>query len=285
MPSYDDFITKADSFRAKLLRDRAYKRLDIAKQTWDNVRSTVSYILNQLQSLISYEARYNVHRYSVEAYLTSKANQIGERAVKVSYNDSTETVDSYEVPSYARFSYDEADYQNKLKQLTPEIAKQYFKFAIPVSESPPTGDVEDVAYAYYFPDTVEHHPYYQLSLVGMTLPKMIDYGIFGLEIKQYGLGLPEGEMVYIKRTIDGADVEAWIVLNATAEITDPDTNETYKQAFKFFVYIQNYTSYTVILTLYGHKLKADSNKAFGYVMYQDVRIFPNPIKVWKGELA
>ena len=114
MPSYDDFVDKANSFRAKLLKDRAYKRLDIAKQVWDNVRSTISYILNQLQSLISYEARYNVHRYSVEAYLTSKANQIGERAVKVSYNDSTETIDSYKVPSFARFSYDEADYKNKL---------------------------------------------------------------------------------------------------------------------------------------------------------------------------
>ena len=285
MPSYDDFVDKANSFRAKLLKDRAYKRLDIAKQVWDNVRSTISYILNQLQSLISYEARYNVHRYSIEAYLTSKANQIGERAVKVSYNDSTETIDSYEVPSFARFSYDEADYKNKLKQLTPEIAKQYFKFAIPVSESPPTGDVEDVAYAYYFPDTVEHHPYYLLTLTGMTVPKMIDYGLFGVDIKEYELGLPEGEMVYVKRTIDGADVEACIVLNATAEITDPDTNETYKQAFKFFVLIQNDTSYTVILTLYGHKLMAGGGYGVAYVAYQDVRVFPNPIKVFEGSVA
>jgi len=285
MPSYEDFVTKADSFRAKLLRDRAYKRLDIAKQVYDGVRTKFKYIIEQIQNLVSYVSCYNIHRYGIEAYLASRANEIGEKAVKVNYNDSTETVDSYEIPSYARFSYDEADYENKLKQLTPELAKQYFKFAIPIDESPPTGDVEDVKYAYFFPDTVDHEAYHSQAIPALDMPVALDYGLFGVNIKAYKLYFVEGEAVMPERTIDGADVYALIMLNPMAEIEDPDTGSRYKQALKFFVYLANYTSYTVILTIYGHKLSAGSGKGVFYVLTQDLRIFPAPYKIYEGSVA
>ncbi|MBW2632432.1 MAG: hypothetical protein JRC90_11895 [Deltaproteobacteria bacterium] len=276
MPTYDDFIAEANSFRAKLLRDRAYKRLDIAKQTWDNVRATISYILNQLQSLIGYEARYNVHRYSIETYLASKANQIGEKAVKASYADSTEIVDSYEVPSYARFSYDETLDQEKRKEFTVEFMKQHMLFAIDLTYSPPTGDVEDTKFAYYFAEDVVHEPYTSETNIFGELPRIWDVGAFGVEIKKYTVYGVEGEMVMIDRTIDGQLVEGIIFFNPIAVVQDPDTNEQYKQNLKYYIHILNYSSYPINLCVFGHKFYCDAGYRYRYVVMQEVKVYPNP---------
>ncbi len=284
MPTYDDFIAEANNFRAKLLRDRAYKRLDIAKQTWDNVRATISYILNQLQSLIGYEARYNVHRYSVEAYLTSKANQIGEKAVKASYADSTEIVDSYEIPTYARFSYDEALDQEKRKEFTVELMKQHILFAIDLTHSPPTGDVEDTKFAYYFAEDVVHESYSSESGISGELPAIWDIGVFGVNIKSYTVDSLEGEMVMVDRTIDGQLVEGIIFFNPLAVLIDPDTNTIYKQNLKYYVRILNYSSYPINLCVFGHKFYCDAGYGYRYVLVQEVKIFPNPIIIKKEPL-
>ena len=279
MPTYDDFVSKANSFRAKLLKDRTFKRIDIAKQTWDNVRSTIIYILTNIQSLIGYDKRYNVHRYNIEAYLTSKANEIGEKAVKVSYNDSTETANGYDVPTYARFSFDEGLDETKRKEFTVELMKQHILFAIDLSHSPPTGDVEDTKFAYYFAEDIVHQSYQTETGIDGTLPDFWDIGAFGVSIKQYTVDGVEGEMVMVDRTIDDQLVEGIVFFNPIATLIDPDTNDIYKQNLKYYIHIINYSSYPVNLCIFGHKIYCDAGYRYKYVLLQEVKIFPNLVLI------
>jgi len=279
MPTYDDFVSKANSFRAKLLKDRTFKRLDIAKQTWDSVRLTIKYILTNIQSLIGYDKRYNVHRYNIEAYLTSKANEIGEKAVKVSYNDSTETANGYDVPTYARFSFDEGLNETKRKEFTVELMKQHILFAIDLAHSPPTGDVEDVKFAYYFAEDIVHQSHQSETDIGGILPEFWDIGAFGVSIKQYTVDGVEGEMVMVDRTIGGQLVEGIVFFNPIATLIDPDTNEIYKQNLKYYIHIINYSSYPINLCIFGHKVYCDAGYRYKYVLPQEVKIFPNLVLI------
>jgi len=285
MATYEDFKNLADEFRKQLLQNRLYKRLDIAKDVYTKIKTTLFDIIDGISSEIKFNSRYNVHRYNLEAYLSYLANQLGEKKVSVSYNDDTDVVDSKEIPILTQFSYDEADYQNKLKSFTPELAKQFFKFAIPISESPPEGDVEDTVYAYYFPDNVAHESAYTETNIFGTLPASIEYGLFMMEKKQYELESLEGEMVMIGKTVSGALIEAIIFFNPKGIIKDTDTGELMTQFFKLYVHMINYSSYNVHLTLYGHKFKCGYNKEVYYVLHQDLRVFPAPIKVKEQELS
>jgi len=279
MVTYDDFKTLADEFRKELLQNRLYKRLDIAKDVYTKIKTAIFDIINGIVNEIKYESRYNVHRYNIESYISYLANQIGEKTVSVSYNDDTDVIDTKEIPVLTQFSYDEADYKEKLKQLTPELAKQFFKFAVPLTQSPPEGDIEDALYAYYFPENAEHEPFYTSGGIYGTLPASIEYGLFAMEKKQYQLIAVEGEEVMIDKTLSGYLVEAIIFFNPKGVIKDLDTEEVMTQYFKLYVHMLNFTDFDVILTLYGHKFKCKANYETHYVLHQDVRVFPAPIKV------
>jgi len=285
MATYEEFKNLSSEFRKELLQNRLYKRLDIAKDVYTKIKTTLFDIIDSISNEIKFSSRYNVHRYNLEAYISYLANQVGEKKVSVSYSDDTDVVDSKEIPVLTQFSYDEADYKDKLKSFTPELAKQFFKFAIPLSESPPEGDIEDVVYAYYFPDNVAHESAYTETNIFGILPASIEYGLFMMEKKQYELESIEGEMVMIDRTIDGALIEAIIFFNPKGIIKDTDTEELMTQFFKLYVHIINYSSYHVLLTLYGHKFKCWYNRETFYVLHQDLRVFPAPIKVKEQELS
>ena len=277
MVTYDEVKQKAVNLRKKILSDIAMKRLDIAKSIYDSVRSKLQYMLTEIQNNVSYATPFNIHRYSVESYITSKANELGTKSVSVQYNDSTETVNGYDIPTYDRFSYDETDYLNKLKNLGTEFAKDVVKLAIPNSESPPAGDIEDVNFTYYIAKEV--HIYSNIVFTNEVgrLPEYAEFGIYGLEIKHYDVKAITGEHTQLIFDIDGTNVSVWITPNATVTLFDVDNQKEFRVNAKLFLDVVNPSSYTVYVCVLDSKFIVGSNWHRAYLQFADVKLMPSPV--------
>jgi len=285
MTTYDDVKTKAVNLRKKILSDIAMKRIDIAKSVYDNVRSKLQYMLTEIQNNVSYAIRYNVHRYSVESYITSKANELGTKSVSVQYNDSTETVNGYDIPTYDRFSYDESDYLNKLKNLSTEFAKDIVKLAIPNELSPPQGDIEDVLYTYYIADAVIPYGTFELTDEIGKLPEYAEYGLYGLDVKQYDIRAIIGELTIYIFNIDDRGVDVTIIPNATVVLFDVDSQKEFRLNAKLYINIYNATDYDVIACFLDSKFYAYANYSMAYLQFADIKLMPSPIIIKEETLS
>ncbi|MCD6132338.1 MAG: hypothetical protein J7J61_09585 [Candidatus Hydrothermae bacterium] len=277
MVTYDDVKTKAVNLRKKILSDLAMKRIDIAKSVYDNVKAKLQYILTEIQNNVSYASRFNVHRYSVESYITSLANELGSKAVSVQYNDSTETVNGYDIPTFDRFSYDETDYLNKLKNLGTELAKDVVKLAIPNSESPPQGDIEDAIFTYYIASDVNVYSDMIIADEIGKLPEYAEFGIYGLDIKRYDIKAITGELKQFLFDIAGITVQVWIVVNATVRLFDVDVQKEFRVNAKLYLDVVNPSSYDVYVCVLDSKFIVGSNWHRAYLQFADVKLMPSPV--------
>jgi len=285
MALYDDVKTKAVNLRKKILSDIAMKRIDIAKSVYDNVRSKLQYMLTEIQNNVSYATPFNVYRYSVESYITSKANELGTKSVSVQYNDSTETVNSYDIPTYDRFSYDESDYLNKLKNLGTEFAKDVVKLAISNELSPPQGDIEDVNFTYYIADNVSVYSDMLIANDIGKLPEYAEFGIYGLEIKEYDVKSIEGELKQFLFDIAGSTVQVWIVVNATVTLFDVNANKEFKVNAKMYLDVVNPSDYTVYVCVLDSKFIVGSNWHRAFLQFADVKLMPSPVIIKDESLS
>ena len=279
MVTYDQVKTKCQTLRNQILSDLVMKRYEIAKNVHEKLRSTILSILTDVQNMISYSARFNVHRYNIESYITSRANEIGSKAVSVDYNDTTRTVNGYEVPKFDEFTFDQSNYKDKLKDLTPTLAKQVIKIAIPASEETVTPDCEDAFFKYFFATEVTIYPNFLVADDLGTLQTYAEFGVYGLTLKQYSVVKIEGELIQLLFDIGEATIQVWYIPTGSIELLDVDTNQSFRMNIGMYCDCHNPSDHQVYVCVYDSKLSVSPNHLVRYIQFADIKLMPTPVKI------
>ena len=286
MVTYDDVKSKIETLRKRILADMTYKRAERAKSLFNTVQLTVKYILEQLAANVSAKADLNVDGYNVQLYLASAANAIGEKKVAVNYADETTEIDGRTVIPFDTFSYDPSQYATNVKSFADALSKQAVLFRIPLSETPPAGDFEDVDYSYYQPETFTQNAELVIDLYSSfleygTIPYFAELDLYGLGWAQYDVRKITGSFDEFLRTIDGGVVAVYVGTGGIIEILDPDSGDTRNLAYKYVVYIHNPTSYTVEVLIGNKPHKAPAGKYSVYAYLTDIHLKATPYKIFE----
>ena len=284
MVSYDEVKTKIQNFRKTVLADMSYKRAERAKTLFDSVNATVKYILEQLSAALSAKVDLNVDNYAAQLYYLSPVTAIGERKVAVDYNDDTTTINGRTVIPFDTFTYDPTLYAENVKSFADALSRRLVVARVPNSESPPSGDFEDVSYTYYtaeayYSGVSEVIDIYNLTGQYGTLEEMAEFDLYGWEAVYNYVRMVKGVFDSFNYSIGGNSVFVDIGSGGVLVLTEDSGTKFKRIAYKFTTFINNQTDYTVEIVVGNKPHKCEANTYACYVYLTDIHLKATPIRI------
>lgn len=287
MVTYDDVKNKLVTLRQSVLKELLVNKIVRAKNVYSQVYDKISTIQSLLGNPVFY-MREGVNMWIPDAKRLYDASQIGFKNIPLEYNDDTVTLDSEEVIPFSVFTFDGSAYEEALKKQAQEYSRRYLVVRIDISATPPEGDFEDVKYVYYLPNSFSQSAGILFDIetnfgtLG-DLPRMYEYGLYEDFATEYKAKSVTGIMDNFSFDIAGELILISVFSGGNLCIY-PDGDETKKKnaAYKWFIYVQNGTSYDIEVCFTNKTLHCSANRRVAYIYLADIHLYNIPYKVAEG---
>ncbi|RLF41153.1 MAG: hypothetical protein DRN12_03815 [Thermoplasmata archaeon] len=282
MATYEEVKGKIENAVMQILEDMAYKRIVFANKYTGAVEQFVKEIMAELNNALNIRKHENIDTYFAEIYSSASMQEIGAKAVKPEYDDELVSIGGRTVIPFDTFKFDPEQYELYSKMMGDRFSKYLVLFRIPLSESPPAGDFEDIDYAYYLPNifysNIEfvHDLYQELSEYGY-LPEFLEFVLF--QVLPTKVRFIKGAFDYFRRDIDTTYIACDVCTGGVVKGYDAKVDEWKEIAYKFSIIAWNYTTYTVEVVIGGKPHKVEANKCAVYLYLTDMHLKATPIKI------
>jgi len=278
MTDYSVVKSKIKNFRKRILKDITIKRNELALKLYNAVRSTVTYINEQLSNSVSAKKQIDVDTYSVQLYYLSIANNIGEKKISINYDDYTIDIDGKTVIPYDTFTYNPGLYNSAIKQFGDRLCKQFVIFRIPHYLSPPAGDFEDVDFMYYYPDFHVSSIKYKYMVIDAELFYMAEFDLYGLGEGKVNIIAARGVFDGFYKYVNGG-IECLVSSGGCILVKIGNTERWIN--YKFVLNVINQSPYEVEVLVGTKPHKIPSYTECYYIYITDIHLKSTPIFLYK----
>lgn len=287
MVTYDEVKTKIENLYKQIISDLAYKRAfwfsDLAEKSETFIKEIVDTLTNSLKAV----SNLNVDTYLSTIYSSYTPKAIGEKAVRPVYADDTITIDNREVIPYDMFEFDPTFYLDRMKALGDYLSKDLVLARIPISESPPKGDFEDVSYVYYIPESFTAFAEFGINLYDSTgqygeIPLFAEFDLYA--VKTIKVEEVRGAFEYFRIPIGEDEVALDLATGGIIKAWDENLQNYRELAYKYVMVIWNFTSYPVDVMFGTKPHRVSSNSYAVYLYVTDVHLKATPLKILETSL-